>query len=91
MTTNPACIQVDPARMDQSLGQESLDALTGTGELILDFSSVPRIDVSAVKELDELARRAGAKSVSIALRAVAPDVYKVLKLARLSSLFSFLP
>jgi anti-anti-sigma regulatory factor len=91
MMTNPTCIRVDPARLHHVLRQEALDALTRTGGLVLDFSSVPRIDVGALKELDELARRAGEKSVKIALSAVNPDVYKVLKLARLSSRFSFLP
>ena len=90
MTTNSAWIKVEPARMDHILRQEALDELSGTGELVLDFSCVPRIDVSALKGLEELARRAGEKSVKIALRAVNPGVYKVLKLAKLSSRFSFL-
>lgn len=91
MTANSASIQLDPARIDHFLTQVALDELSGGAQLVLDFSCVPRIDVNALQGLDELARRASEKSVKIALRAVNPDVYKVLKLARLSFRFSFLP
>jgi anti-anti-sigma regulatory factor len=91
MTANSAWIQVDPARMDHFLRHEALDELSGTGQLVLDFSNVPRIDVTALGGLEDLARLGSDKSVKIALRAVNSDVYKVLKLARLTSRFSFLP
>jgi anti-anti-sigma regulatory factor len=91
MIANSDWIQVDPARLEHFLRKEALDELSGAGQLFLDFSCVPRIDVRSLEGLDELARRASDKSMKIALRGVNPDVYKVLKLARLSSRFLFLP
>ena len=57
--------------------------------MTLDFSSVRRIDASVVRAMEELADRAKEKDVKVALRGVNVDVYKVLKLVRLASRFSF--
>lgn len=59
------------------------------GELVLDFSSVRRIDSGAIRAMEELAAKAEQKNVTITLRGVKVDVYKVLKLARLTELLSF--
>lgn len=61
-----------------------------SGETILDFSCVPRIDASAVGALEELASLAEERSVKVVLRGVNGEVYKVLKLLRLSERFLFL-
>lgn len=58
-------------------------------ELILDFSAVPWIDSQAVLAIDELSQKADEKSVRIVLRGVNVDVYKVLKLVRLTPRLSF--
>ena len=60
------------------------------GEAVLDFSSVLRIDAGALRAMEELARAADEKTVKVVLRGVNVDVYKVLKLARLTRRFSFL-
>jgi len=58
-------------------------------ELVLDFSSVGRIDPDAVCALDDLARRSNDKSIKVTLHGVNLDVYKALKLVNLTSRFSF--
>lgn len=67
---------------------EKLD--NADGEVVLDFSSVRRIDPNALKAMEELAGIADEKAVKIVLRGVNVDVYKVLKLVRLTPRFSFL-
>lgn len=59
------------------------------GELQLDFSSVSRIDAAGLHALKELVASAREKSVPITLRGVNVELYKVLKLVRLASHFSF--
>jgi len=68
-------------------GIEQIDRVGG--ELVLDFSPLERIDTEALEALEKLAGAADRKAAKITLRCVAPKVYKVLKLARLSSRFSF--
>jgi anti-anti-sigma regulatory factor len=58
-------------------------------ETALDFSSVRRIDSSALRALEELVGIADAKAVKIVLSGVNVDVYKVLKLGKLTRRFSF--
>ena len=58
-------------------------------EAVLDFSSVRRTDSAALRALEDCARVADEKSVKIILRGVNVDVYKVLKLVKLSHKFSF--
>ncbi|MFZ0733868.1 MAG: STAS domain-containing protein [Candidatus Sulfotelmatobacter sp.] len=59
------------------------------GETVLDFTSVRRIDTSALQAMEEFARIVDEKAVKVVLRGVNVDVYKVLKLARLTRRFSF--
>jgi anti-anti-sigma regulatory factor len=78
MTTNTSWIQ------------DAVEKLNGAeSEVILDFSSVQRIDGNAVSALEELAALADARSVKVVLRAVNPDIYRVLKQLRLAQRFSF--
>ena len=74
--------------MAQSLqqAQEKLDR--AEGELVLDFYSVRRVDPSALRAMEAFAGAADEKSVKVALRGVNVDIYKVLKLARLTPRFS---
>jgi anti-anti-sigma regulatory factor len=66
---------------------EKLDS--AEGEVVLDFSSVRRIDSNAVRAIEELAQKAEGKSVKIVLHGVNVEVYKVLKLVKLTPRFSF--
>ena len=67
--------------------REKLDSVDG--EVALDLSSVRRVDPSALRALEEFARLADKKGIKVVLRGVKVDVYKVLKLMKFGSRFSF--
>ena len=70
--------------------QEAIEKVkSGESEVVLDFSSVRRIDTNMVGALEELAGLAGGKSVKVVLRAVNTDVYRVLKQLKLTQRFTF--
>jgi anti-anti-sigma regulatory factor len=82
-------LKIDEDHVVQAL-QEARTKLDGAdGEVILDFSSVRRIDPAALRAMEELAGIAHEKTVKLVLRGVNIDVYKVLKLMKLASRFSF--
>jgi anti-anti-sigma regulatory factor len=82
-------LNVDEQRLIPDL-QDAIGKLdSAEGEAVLDFSSVRRIDASSVRALEELARVAEAKAIKVVLRGVNVDVYKVLKLVKLTRRFSF--
>jgi anti-anti-sigma regulatory factor len=82
-------LKIDEERVAQAL-QEAADKLdSAEGEVVLDFSSVGRIDPGAVRGMEEFVGMADGKGVKVALRGVNVDVYKVLKLVKLASRFSF--
>jgi anti-anti-sigma regulatory factor len=62
---------------------------SGQSEVVLDFSSVLRIDANVVGAMEELAGLADGKSVKVVLRAVNTDVYRVLKQLKLTRQFTF--
>jgi len=71
--------------------REAIRALDGVpGELTLDFRSVGRIETGSLQALEELAGKADEKRVRVVLAGVPVGVYRALKLAKLSSRFSFL-
>jgi len=89
MAMNAIFLNIDDKRIVPDL-QEAGKKLDGTErEVVLDLSSVRRIDSSALAAIEELARTADEKSVKVALRGVNVDVYKVLKLVKLTNRFSF--
>ncbi len=59
------------------------------GELVLDFSSVLRLDSRSVRAMEEFASMAAEKGIKVVLRGVNVGVYKVFKLVELASRFSF--
>lgn len=81
-------LKVDEEQIVQSL-QGLEQKLDGAGEAVLDFSAVQRIDANAVRAFEGLAQRAHEKGVKIVLRGVNVDVYKVLKLVKLTPRFGF--
>lgn len=90
MPVNTEWLEIDGDHLAHAL-QEALEKLDGAGgEVVLDFSSVQRIDPSALRTMEAVATKAGEKDTKVALRAVSVDVYKVLKLMKLAARFSFL-
>jgi len=82
--------KIDDASVVQALKEagEKLDSTEN--EVVLDFSSVSRIDASGLIAMEEFANKADDKGVKVALRGVNVSVYKVLKLMKLASRFSFM-
>ena len=90
MPVNTMWLRIDGDRVARVL-EEALGKFDGAGgEVVLDFSSVHRIDSSALKALETLASAAGDKMIKVALCGVNVDIYKVLKLMKLAPRFSFL-
>jgi anti-anti-sigma factor len=70
--------------------QEAMEKLDNTdGEVVLDFSSVGRIDSAVLRALEEFVSAAEGKGVKVVLCRVNVSVYKVLKLTKLAPRFTF--
>ncbi len=82
-------LNIDEQRMALALKEAGEKLDSSEGEACLDFSSVPRIDSSALRAMEEFACIAEEKAVKVVLRGVSVDVYKVLKLVKLTRRFSF--
>jgi anti-anti-sigma regulatory factor len=87
MTTVAEYYKIDGEHVTQSLNEVRVKLGTDDGEAVLDFSAVIRIDTSALRVIEELAEL---NSARVCLRGVSVGVYKVLKLARLTSRFAFM-
>ncbi len=85
------CIELEKERAVAALDEalQRLDAVDH--EMVLDLSSLQRMDASGLRALEALAAAAEKKSVKLALRGVSVEVYKVLKLMKLAPRFSVLP
>ena len=82
-------LKIDEQRVVQALQEAGEKLDIAEGEVMLDFSTVHRIDVSGLMALEQFAGRADDKGVKVALRGVNVSVYKVLKLVKLTSRLSF--
>lgn len=89
MATSTVILKIDERQLIALLRDAAHKLETAQGGTSLDFSSVRRIHPSAVQALEDLARVADEKGVKVELRGVNVDVYKVLKLVKLSRRFSF--
>lgn len=87
-TKTPAYLEVDGDNAAAVL-QGACQELESSAELAVDFSQVRRIECGTLRALETLAQAASEKASKITLRGVNVEVYKVLKLARLTSTFSF--
>ncbi len=89
--TNISTLQlfaIDGERAAQDLQEICGKRDTTSAEVVLDFSDVQRIDPRAIAALETLARRSSKGAATITLRGLNVNIYKVLKLAGLSSCFS---
>jgi anti-anti-sigma regulatory factor len=82
-------LNIDEQRVALALKEAGEKLDSAEGEALLDFSSVRRIDSSALRAMEEFARITDEKAIKVVLRGVNVDVYKVLKLVRLTQRFSF--
>jgi anti-anti-sigma regulatory factor len=82
-------LDVDKSRAGPAL-EEALEKLDGpSGEVVLDFSFVDRVDPCALKTMEKLAKAAGDKGVKVVLRGVNVRTYKTLKLMKVEPGFIF--
>ncbi len=90
MAMIPVLLNIGETRVVPAL-QEAVAKLDATqGEVVLDFSSVRRIDAGALRAMEEFIGVADEKGVKVVLSGVGVGVYKVLKLAKLTSRFTVL-
>jgi anti-anti-sigma regulatory factor len=89
MTTVAEYYKIDGEHVEQSLNPVREKLGTDSGEVVLDFSSVLRIDTNGLHAIEELSVAAEKLPAKIVFRGVHVSIYKVLKLARLTSRFSF--
>jgi anti-anti-sigma regulatory factor len=82
-------LKIDEECVVQGLQEVGAKLDSVEGEVALDFSSVRRLDASALQAMEDLVGIADDKSVKVVLRAVHVGVYRVLKLVKLTSRFSF--
>ena len=89
MATVKEWVKIDAACVLEGLDAARAKLCAGETELVLDFSSVQRLDSAALTRLSALASIAAEKSASIGMRNVNVDVYRVLKTAQVASRFHF--
>jgi anti-anti-sigma regulatory factor len=89
MATIAVWLKIDEEHVVQALQEagETLDS--AGGEVLLDFSSVRRIVPNVLRVMEEFVGIADNKGVKVVLRGVNVDVYRVFKLVKLASRFSF--
>jgi anti-anti-sigma regulatory factor len=90
MPINAVWLRIDGERVADALQQALEKVDSAEGEMVLDFSAVRRIDASALKALEKLAGIADDRAVKVVLCGVNVDIYKVIKLMKLTPRFSFL-
>jgi len=89
MTMISLWLDIDEKSIVSAL-QEAAEKLdSAKGEIVLDFVSVPKVDIAALRAIEAIANKAAEKSVKVVLHGVNVDVYKVLKLTKLAPRFSF--
>jgi anti-anti-sigma regulatory factor len=89
MPTMTVWPKIEEGRIAQALDEAGEKLDSAGGDIVLDFSSVRKLDIGAVQAMEELARIAAEKGVKVVLRGVNVDVHKVLTLLKLKSRFSF--
>jgi anti-anti-sigma regulatory factor len=88
MTMDTVWLKVDGGRVEPALREALAKLDAAGGEVILDFSSVHRIDSGGLRALEEYAA-AHDDCGRIVLRGVAVDVYKAIQLVKLAPRYSF--
>jgi len=87
MGTTPVVVNINEQRLVLALEQAAKQLDDGASDITVDFTSVRRMDASHVRRMEDLAH--SEKGVKIVLRGVNVDVYKALKLLKLTNHFLF--
>lgn len=89
MATIAVFLSVDEQHASAALQQAAGRIDRESDELVLDFSTVRRIDASGLRALEKFANAADEKAVTVVLRGVNVNLYKTLMLVKLAHRFSF--
>jgi len=89
MATIAENLRIDSAGIASLLQQAGEELERAKKNVVVDFTSVRRIDPRSLRALEQLAGEAEKKKLTVTLRSVNVDVYKVIKLAQLAPRFSF--
>ncbi|MGB7847909.1 MAG: STAS domain-containing protein [Candidatus Acidiferrum sp.] len=89
MAMTAVWLKIDEQRVVQALQEVRNKLGTVEGELVLDFSCARRLDPSSLRVMEELVSTAEGEGIKVVLCGVSAGVYKVLKLVKLASRFSF--
>jgi anti-anti-sigma regulatory factor len=81
--------KIDAQHVAESLSAACKKLDGGNVETVLDFTAVPRVDPSALREMETLATLAEESGTKVCLLHVNVEIYKVLKLAKLAERFNF--
>jgi len=90
MVVDSVWIKVEGSQVGAACDEAAAKLDNAGGEVVLDFSGVVRIDPGGLAALEKLAAKAKEKTAKVTLCGVHVDVYKVLKLVKLTTKFSFM-
>jgi len=92
MTTTSVWSRVTGKEAADSLRTDAVEMVKeAEGELVLDFSSVPRMGAGEVRALGDLADLAQQRAVKLCIRNLDASSYKTLALLKLARRFTFSP
>jgi anti-anti-sigma regulatory factor len=89
MAVTAVWLNIDERFLVRALEEAGEKLRIAEGQVVLDFETVRRIDSSALQAMESIAGLADQRAIKVVLHGVNVDVYKVLKLVRLASRFSF--
>jgi anti-anti-sigma regulatory factor len=89
MATNVVWLKVDAEHVAEVLQEARKKLDSAQEEVVLDFSSVHRIDAAAVRAIQTFADTADGAAGKVVFRGINVSIYKVLKLMKLARRFSF--
>ena len=89
MATIAEFFKIDGDRVAECIHEAYMQLDPARDQTTLDFSSVLRISPKDLRAMEELVERADNQSVKVVLCGVNVDIYKVLKLVKLTARFSF--
>ena len=91
METNAVWVKLDGKGLVQAFEDACAKLARDDAEVLVDLSSVHRIDSGSLRALEDVADAGDGKGTRVVLRGVNIDIYKVLKLMKLSPRFAFRP
>jgi len=89
METNTAFLSIDEGNLTSAFERAGKTLDGENRQLSVDLSCVRRVDSAGLNAIQDFAHRADEKKVKVVFRGVNVNVYKMLKMARLTRHFLF--